>query len=265
MLRGKTTIEAMKNHVECFLKLAEVVDLIQRTARNGIGPADLQRATSAYLQCFKLVYDETCMIVKFHYAHHFAGYVTKWKMLPSCFVHERKHKVTKRFGNQIVNTSSNWEGQVLREVTGMHIWKLTSDDSLFAESAALIQPHAPKNAVAKFLREAFSQWERHIGIEQLAVATRARINSWEKVSTNDVVLCKDDAVGQIRLLVSVDFVDHHVVLACIDVFQAHVNLPRCKKWRRIDAPTFVSADNLVCALIWTESEGLVTTLKPNVV
>eukprot|EP00959_Pyramimonas_sp_CCMP1952_P273135 5709178-Pyramimonas_sp.AAC.1 len=69
------------------------------------------------------------MAQKFHYVRHFANYARRWGRvaLPSRWVLERKHKTSERFANALqagAAAASGWDANVLKGVTGRHLWQL---------------------------------------------------------------------------------------------------------------------------------------------
>lgn len=258
-LAGRSPVQEVKDHAACFLRLTKVVELILRVARCSVRPRELDEATCTYLRTFKGIYGEDCMTIKFHYILHFARYVRKWGILPNCFVHERKHRLAKRYGNEVKNITSEWEASVLREITCKHIHNLSSDDTLFETSAGLIEPFSARANVCSFLFGEF-------GPGNFVEARVARINAWEKVHKGDVVELDVDGarvVGQVCLLASVQQGDESCCTVGVDLFNAVSDESRSAKWRRSDNVHLGLVENIRCALIWSESAGVVTTLKPN--
>lgn len=121
------TSAAVRDHARCFVMLADIVRLIQRCSRLQVDPDELQLELCKYLDAFKRLYGEEWMVPKFHFAIHFPDYLRRFGFVPSCFVLERKHKVPKRFANEVTNTSSAWEASVLREVTCHRIAAIMTD------------------------------------------------------------------------------------------------------------------------------------------
>ena len=92
---------------ESFIKLCDVLDLL-RNSRNGvvINVPDLRLATHAWLSKHKEAYGDGHWIPKMHYALHFPEMLARRRFLFACWVHERHHKVIKRFVGDHRNTTS---------------------------------------------------------------------------------------------------------------------------------------------------------------
>ena len=101
VLSGGTVSAAARPHLECFLLLARVLQLLLSTSRKSVAPDALQSAIQAHLRKYKEVYGPEAMVPKFHYALHFPTFLARMGFLQAAFVLERKHKLPKRFGNQV--------------------------------------------------------------------------------------------------------------------------------------------------------------------
>ena len=257
------TAAAVRDHARCFVMLADIVRLIQRCSRYQVDPDELQLAICNYLQTFKNLFGDEVMVPKFHYSVHFADYLRRFGFVPSCFVLERKHKVPKRFANEVRNTNSAWEASVLREVTCHHVAALTSGH--FGVNVALQNAH-------KCSKKMLSMLQREIPARGCDVvyttAQTARINAWERCSKGDVVILKmlDGAhdVAQVALHVSVQ-VDQQppLCLTLVHLWEKVSVNARSSKWKRCeDASGFVFTEDLQCSLIWAASGSIATVLQP---
>ena len=247
-----------QGHAASFLQLVRVVELILRSARCSVDPLALQSAISDYLKGFASLYGPEWMIIKFHYMLHLPKFLKQFGFLPNCFVHERKHKHPKRFANQVTNTTGNWEGSVLRDVTCNHVHALRSDDGRFNLDAALVAPHRPSK---KMLSELLST----IGPAEYRVSNSARAASYEKFFKGDVVLYKAEGLiraGQVGLLVSVSAAGKESLVVGVEKF-AHVqSMQRGHKWRRTKDTRLCLLGDVIGAVIWRETPEHVFTLTP---
>ena len=90
---------ACADHISCFLALCDVLDSYVALTRGGdVSHADLSRVVIKHLQLHKECYGTNVWTYKFHMATHLPDMYLKFGVL-SCFVHERKHKVVKRFSH----------------------------------------------------------------------------------------------------------------------------------------------------------------------
>ena len=263
LLDNRATAQTVRDHARCFVMLADVVIIIQRCSRYHVDPDELQLAICTYLQTFKGLFGEDIMVPKFHFAIHFPGYLRRFGFVPSCFVLERKHKVPKRFANEVRNTDSAWEASVLREVTCHHLAALSSDH--FGFEVGLLNAHPCSKRLLEMLRK---EWPATDGHETLfATGQTARINAWERCSKGDVVLVKmpDGGfnVAEVALHVSVQVDEQpRVFLTLVNWWKKSASGSRSSKWKRDEnSSSFVCTDELQCSLIWGASGTIATVLK----
>ena len=83
---------------ECnaYFALADLIELIQLVPLGKISPDSIAESSQIFIsKCLDAKW-ESRMHTKFHWCLHMAGHLQKHRVLPSCFVQERKHKVVKR-------------------------------------------------------------------------------------------------------------------------------------------------------------------------
>jgi len=161
-------------HAMCFLMLFNIVFLIEASSRVHVDASLLEASVDTYLRLYLSLYGSKSMIIKFHWLHHFPVFLRRWGRLPSCFALERKHRIPKRYANNIRNTSSSFDASCLREVTCHHLNILRDVDF-----SGMILGRIGK--------------------------TKARINTYEVVSNGDVVLFAYGDGGAIAAGVIVGF------------------------------------------------------------
>ena len=256
-----STNEDAKQHAACYILLAKVIELLRATARGGVSPSTLQKAIEAHLRTFRNLYGADCMIVKHHFALHLPMFLQKLGFLPSCFVHERKHKVAKRYGNQITNLSSNWEKSVLREVTSHHIAALTIDcGHHFGDGVALVHPAVPSS---KFTQALIEQLQIS-GLEcTFSTALCAKINKHERCWKGDVVeVSSGNFVGEVKWHLAVKTPQETIYLSCVSKWHKVSHGNGFSKWRRTDEMEVCLTSAIVRSLVWSRSGDDVTRLSP---
>ena len=103
--------------IKVYQTLCDLIDCfscVQR-GRGLITPKILLQRVHAFLNAFVTGFSANIMTPKFHWLLHFPSYLRRFGWLLACFVHERKHKMLKRYCNDIRNTAV-FEHSVLREV-----------------------------------------------------------------------------------------------------------------------------------------------------
>ena len=104
-------------------------EMLQRMPSDFVTPSALDVAIDAHTKAFVACHGTDNVGPKLHWMQHFGTCLRDAGKLLNCWVHERKHKVAKRFGTFTTNTSQNWEGDVLEECTNLHFDQLERGDA----------------------------------------------------------------------------------------------------------------------------------------
>ena len=203
------------------------------------------------------------MTPKFHYSLHFPSFIRKHGWIANCFVLERKHKLPKRFENNMCTGHASLERSALREVTKWHISTLVHGPGHFARGAGLVDPRVAKPQFANVLQ--------HIAglqhAEACQTAQTARISEWESVSRGDAVIakCSDGSavVGFVEFHGCVTAAGVSSCVSCIKLLQFDSEQGRKLRWTRTDRSVAVPTAQIQSALVWAEvGDGKVWTIKP---
>lgn len=258
-LAANTASENFKKHVDCFELLAGIIATIRSAARVVVNHEELKCNIELYLTQFKSIYGSEHMVPKFHSMLHFPKFIRRCPILPNCFVLERKHKQPKRFANEVRNTASNWDESIARDVTNRHVASLNG--RVMADG---LRPpvNVPSPAVRAQLQSAFGA---HCDFK---IAKSARVNAWETVSRRDIVLMQIAGifvVGRIALLAEVaeDGESRHTVcqVECYEFVKTAGKLGG--KYRNSGRISVQLVQDVVCALMWSGTDRVLTALHPS--
>lgn len=253
--------EVLKQHCSCFLRLAAVLELLQASMRRRISAEGLMDAIRSYLRAFVAVYGAEHVVPKFHYALHLPEILERCHFLPSCFVHERKHRMPKRYGNQVQNVTGDWHAGVLRDCTAHHLAAAAEDSrDRFGAAALLLEPKLAKGNLQSLLESSFGApgmpWE---------TSRSARVNAWERCSVGDLVLCTGAPVG-----LELGFVSFFAAaqedaepIAGLRLLRREGGTDRAWKCRRTAEQRLTMADQICAALIWAGTGPVITALIPH--
>ena len=171
-----------------FLHLADIADLLLAASTGKVTPALLRDAIKRFLDACIAAGWRAHMHPKFHWLIHLPMYLHRWGTLLSCFVHERKHKMVKRYSTDIHNTRRN-EWSVLSEVTCHHIAALRSTH-VFDFSVCLQPPiHQAPAKMKRFVLDAIGDLQ--VNDMEVKTASCARVSLYHMCNTRDVVLVAD--------------------------------------------------------------------------
>ena len=166
-----------------YILCADVMDLLLSVPRGGVTTNLLRETIDKFLDACVAADLKCFMHPKFHWLTHLPRELDRFATLLSCWVHERKHKMVKRFCNEQRNTE-RYEASTLSEVTCQHLAAL-KHKAKFDYRVMLCPPSRDMGPrLASRLRE-----ELHLP-DGLALATskRGRISEFEVISIRDVVL-----------------------------------------------------------------------------
>ena len=124
----------LSEHVRCYGLLATILSLLQRV---DVAPERMDHfigLVDEYGELFIRLYDRAK--AKFHHMYHLHEAVLRFKRVLSCFVTERRHRVTKKAA---LYTFKDMEVVVLRDLVNRQCEEFAS------ESASLFQPQSLTN------------------------------------------------------------------------------------------------------------------------
>ena len=81
---------------------------------------------------------------KFHWLVHLPKHLEQFKLLPTCWVHERKHRMVKRYASDVTNTTT-YDRTVLSEITAHHTSALDDKSTVDFRIGLLDSRPAPAN------------------------------------------------------------------------------------------------------------------------
>ena len=173
---------------EAYMAAANVLDLFVALPHGSVTSDDIRLAVDAFLRACLAAGWRNRMHPKFHWLIHLGREFWLYKVLLSCWVHERKHKVVKRYSNEIRNTCT-YEASVISELTCLHLFELDAS-SVFDKTIGLLPPTAQcKPRMVTFLSN-----ELGMSAQCTYLASRrARVSELEVCAVGDVVLVKTDA------------------------------------------------------------------------
>ena len=181
------------------------------------------------LETYKTAFGEKTMTSKFHMAMHLAMFLLNFGSLPCTITHERKHKVAKRFLNDLRN-SFRLDRTIIRECTCHHLEYLRMPGR-FGLQAGLEPPmQAAKGALLALLVSEFGNFP---AVQNSQVSASARFSAYGRVHRGDVVAVRDIVhglmVATVQRLVEVDC----EILALGDLFSLASNLGDYGVWAKI--------------------------------
>ena len=244
-----------KKQIASFVALGLVLDLLSMLKSSAVASDELARAIASHLKACKAAYGDIVVRPKHHMAMHLGNQLARHAMLLSCFVHERRHKLIKRF-MQDRRSLLSYERGLMEDVTLHHIHELAElqlEDSLVGASAACSKLLEAMRAFRPLARDVQS-------------ASRMRVNGLH-AGVRDVVLAMVDgvlAVGELWYCVSLD----KDVLCCISLWErvAACTEEHCstRVFRPRERPAMLAASQVLAPAVFVANRAgdLVTVIVP---
>lgn len=240
---------------EAFLALTDVIAMLQSLPHGCTSAAMVRNAVHRFLALLVIGFD--CDIwPKAHWMLHYAAHIEKHKCLYTCFVHERKHRVVRRFGND--TTNQNFDHAVLGEVTCHHLARLRSIDTFDVE-VGLVGGRPASAKAAATMRDIFGTGHN------VELSHTSRHSKWETSSRKDAVILRIDgndlSAGEVWAHVAIDGVPMSII--CTWTLRTVDYAIGIAEWSLADRAQVFRTEDIWCTCIWTQvREGVVRTLLP---
>ena len=200
------------------------------------------------------------MIPKFHWMIHYPAHLERYGTLVTCFVHERKHKLAKRYGTDIHNTRS-YGKSVLSEIVAHQLWQVNNDTS-FDLSSRLVEPHRASKKVKEHVRVLLN-----VSDGEVWTCVKGVVAPMTQVRRGDILLVRSpDSIhfvaGEVWLLASINDQQPFGVVSLWDI-ESNDSAKGLALWRKVDNPVIVPFASMLKPVIWSESRaGVIRTLTP---
>lgn len=138
---------------KCLLAWVDVLDFVSSIYTMPSPSAQvLQTLVEVALSCAIDAGFQDVVRPKPHWCLHLPSCLNRLQCLPSCWAMERKHKVVRRYGSNIMNTIQ-YERSLLSEVLREHLAHLESDEENLRQGAHIINPVPTTRKIQKQLVE----------------------------------------------------------------------------------------------------------------
>lgn len=236
-------------HIAAYCAMADLIDLIQVIPLQMVSADMLEDACGDFLKACLDCNLLNNMTTKFHWLLHFPFHVRKFeakglgRMLPSCFVQERKHKVAKRYGENISNTSK-FETSILQEILCHDLAQLQGS-TVFQCKARLEKESPVPRRLAEFLKQ-------HFGRDPVESSTCncVFLDPAGKCQRKDVVVLKTTELQVAHIWFHASFDDKVVSLVSmweVLEFNKHQGHATCKK---VDHAVLMDTSRILAPVTW---------------
>ena len=255
----------MEKECKCFLAWCAVLDFcVAIPMVASPSPQRLQalveKALESIVECQWGLY----MRPKMHWPLHWPQQLEAFKLLPSCWSLERKHKSVRRAGGVVFNMAT-YDHTVLREVLCEQVAALTSEeDSWWQDACCLLKPTKPSKKMQGFL----GQHGFGIADGPVLQSRACKLCTGWTATVGDFVYVKREALhpykfrcGEVKLFLQcgkdlVAFLEEYSILSQMKARQA-------VKWKCAGNLAMVLVETLEIPVVYhKDPNGEVITLTP---
>ena len=213
-----------------YLALADLLDHLVSVPLGIVDPQMLAKAVDEFLTACVAAGWEQYMHSKFHWLVHLPKHLAHFGALYTCFVHERKHKMAKRYADHICNTRS-YEKSMLGEVLSHHLAELRGECLQF--TVALMKPKRAKAPLVTLLQQMLAPTP--VDAAHCFCSTQARIHPAGACCRGDVILVKS-VVGASTFMAAHVWIHTSVDDVCMTLCNVLRPLPgeSEQRWEAVD-------------------------------
>ena len=244
------------------LALFDVMDFIKSIPRGGIEPDMISAAVHSFMELFVKAWGVDKTHSKFHWLLHLADCLANIGILLSCFVHERRHRLIRKYAGDAYNTGT-YEHTLLAEAVCHHLGNLESKDnfdfSVGIGNSRLCQPN-----MRKLILDQLGLLDHEAG--PLYCSTSARFSALAQCKRRDIVLVSEANVhGFVAGEVWMNFSLNGETLSVVALFEllnfdSNVGVA---EWEMPGTPTLIETCEILDTLIWDiPRDGVLRTILP---
>ena len=117
----QASLSSIALQVKSYLALAEVLDVLLALRKGITTPANLERCITAFVKAHSRAWGSTLWVPKHHYLMHLPEMYESQQVVAGCFVHERKHRVAKRFSENLRRVRDAFETSIMKEILHVNL------------------------------------------------------------------------------------------------------------------------------------------------
>ena len=238
--------------VKSFLLLADVLDLLRVIKDNFVDHVLLRECILNHLRAFLVAYTKHAWLPKHHLAMHLPDTLARFMVLIALLVHERKHKVIKRWSRNRFGKTS-FETGLMEEITLDHIHSLNK----WCKDGVLVDPRKPRQ-----------KWLDELQLPADSVvltSTKYRCMNGVLIHAGDMAFATIDGntvLVEVQFHLSVD----GACASCVDVLVHTPNATDARAGTATyctrNAHRMVNSELLLCPVIFMRRDTHITAIVP---
>lgn len=152
---NETSLSNIALEVQSYMALARVLDVVLALRKGTTTPATLESSITAFVKAHQRAWHFSLWVPKHHYLMHLPEMYQEQKVVAGCFVHERKHRVAKRFSENMRRVSDSFETSILKDVLHVNLTDL-QDQEVNQLNVGLVKPVPADGSLKSLLQEHLS-------------------------------------------------------------------------------------------------------------
>ena len=248
-----------------YLAWCRVMDILVASSNVLPLPGHLLQTVETALALTVSAGYENIMVPKFHWALHYEDAMQRYQGLPSCWSLERKHKIARRYGTGLYNTTC-YEDTLLKEVTADHL-SVLKESATYQPGAHLLAPHLASRKLQAYLAETGIATAQH----HCQVSNSAKLKCGSTCKVGDYVLHMlpqapgsdfDFSAGRLECILQLGSLKVVIVQAL--TLKEHCWKKKVAKWSpSLHNLHVVELDLVVAVMVFNKGlNGDITTLLP---
>ncbi len=236
--------------VESLIACLEVVYMLPTLRRGAMTPHVFMAYIMNHLTRFKKAWGDAYMRPKHHFSLHLPRMLAVFGFLISCFTHERKHRLVRRYGFNRRNTTA-YEMGIIEDITVHSLQEL----KLLDRGHGIKSLGEPKQRMRHALNETFPDFTGDFKVGNVARGNDGMVH------VGDVAFFQSEgrrALGQVIVHVAMGRADCTIVskwqLVSMDDTSA--------VYRVVDAPCVIETNALECSVIYSRTGDDAIVLVP---
>ena len=212
LTENNDSLGSVWKEVASYSALCSVLDVMNGVRMGKKHPNDLSYSINVYVKAHQRAYSTDLWVPKYHYLQHIPEMILAHGVVVGCFVHERKHRVAKRYAENMRNVGDGFDLSILKDVLHANLHDL-SDKDIGQLHIGLVQPIRAPMRLQLLLQTALQLHGNDVFYSRQAHYAMGSLSS-----VDDFVVLHTDSgyvVGQVLFFASVGL---QVDLVCVSIW-----------------------------------------------
>lgn len=148
-----STLGPVRAQADSYVALCNLLDTLAWVRRSKKEASALATCVHAYVTAHRMAYQSELWVPKYHYLQHIPTMIMSHGVVVACFVHERKHRVAKRYAENVRKVGVTFEESVLKDILHVNMRDL-GDREMDQLHIGLVRPVVAHPRLAGLMQSA---------------------------------------------------------------------------------------------------------------